>query len=150
MCQIPRVSIEVALHHVLLAVVGQKIPNYRSEVLNHRCELTVFLAHLHKCLGVLVNGSGFLSCIKTRHGFFLFDALSFSILIARTFFIIRRSVALSAALSVVLAIAENNLSCADCQHEFLSSFRLSAATFVAGFSAKGTQTPETRSLNGSA
>ncbi len=40
--------------------------------------------------------------------FFLRADLSFAIFIARTFFIIRRSVALSAALKVTLAIAEIN------------------------------------------
>jgi hypothetical protein len=38
-----------------------------------------------------------------------FAALSFAIFIARTFFMIRRNVALSAALNVVLAIAETLL-----------------------------------------
>lgn len=39
-------------------------------------------------------------------GHFFFAAFSFAILIARTFFIILRKVALSAADNVVLAIAE--------------------------------------------
>ena len=54
---------------------------------------------------VIVPMSCRMFCHVSMRYFPFFPALSFAILIARTFFIIRRNVALSAALNVILAMS---------------------------------------------